>query len=136
MVAITTLVGIGCYAASAHGAGQRDDIQSMRRQLVSDVRAIRDLEAELRTRARLPQLERWNEDVLKMSAPAAGQFMRSPVQLASLMTPKAPADSGPRVQYAVATEAPVEALTDTTTPKLLLAGFTAATPSAPAAGEP
>ncbi|WP_439532949.1 hypothetical protein [Polymorphobacter sp.] len=104
LMAITTLVGIGCYATTAHGAAERDAIQKMRRQLVSDGRAIRDLEAELRTRARLPQLERWNQDVLKMSAPSATQFMRSPVQLASLVNP-APvpaAEPGPTIQYAIA----------------------------------
>jgi hypothetical protein len=109
MVAITTLVGIGCYAASAHGAAQRDAIQKMRRQLVADTRAIRDLEAELRIRARLPQLERWNQEVLKMSAPAAGQFMRSPVQLASLVSPPKPDTPGPTLQYALAPATPEDA---------------------------
>jgi hypothetical protein len=111
MVAITTLVGIGCYAASAHGAAQRDEIQKMRRQLVADTRAIRDLEAELRTRARLPQLERWNQDVLKMSAPAAGQFLRSPVHLASLVSPPKAETPAPALQYALAPATPDAAAT-------------------------
>jgi hypothetical protein len=105
MMAITTLVGIGCYSATAHGASERDAIQKMRRQLVADSRAVRDLEAELRIRARLPQLERWNDEVLKMSAPASVQFMRSPVQLASLVNPAKPeapaAETAPALQYAV-----------------------------------
>jgi len=114
LMAITTLVGIGCYTAAAHGAADRDAILQMKRQLIADGRAIRDLEAELRTRARLPQLERWNDEVLKMSAPAATQFMRSPVQLASLINPEKPADgeAGPTLRYAI----------------------TPATPAAPAAG--
>jgi hypothetical protein len=106
MVAITTIVGIGCYAASAHGAAQREAVETMRRQLVADTRVIRDLQAELRTRARLPQLERWNEDVLKMSAPAAGQFLRSPVHLASLVSPPKPDVPAPALQYALAPATP------------------------------
>ncbi|GGI93348.1 hypothetical protein GCM10007973_32010 [Polymorphobacter multimanifer] len=88
MVALTTIVGIGCYGATAHGVAQRAEIESMQRKLVADGRAIRDLQVELRTRARMPLIERWNDDVLKMSAPQAGQFMRSPVQLVSMIAPE------------------------------------------------
>jgi hypothetical protein len=111
-MAITVLVGIGCYGATTHGVAQRDAIQKMRRQLAADTRAIRDLEAELRTRARLPQLERWNDEVLKMSAPAAGQFLRSPVHLAHLVSPVRPetapeaAPAAPTLRYAIAPAAP------------------------------
>jgi len=126
MVAITTLVGIGCYAVSARGAAEREAIQKMRRQIVADTRAIRDLEAELRTRARLPQLERWNQDVLKMSAPAAGQFLRSPVHLASLVSPPASAapQPGPSLQYALAPAAPDGAAVPAVKPGIVQAGYT------------
>ena len=157
MVAITTIVGIGCYAASAHGAAQREAVEKMRRQLVSDTRVIRDLQAELRTRARLPQLERWNQDVLKMSAPAAGQFLRSPVHLASLVSPPKPdtpeaGTPGPTLQYALAPATPEAAATPSLPSRpgvvqasyaapakpsrLVLNGFPDAGAAAPASEEP
>lgn len=107
MVVMTTLIGIGCSSAVTHGASQRSGIDDMRRSIVSEARAIRDLEVELRTRARLPQLERWNEQVLKMSAPAAGQFMGSPVQLINLVTPPKPvAPAVPELRFALAPAEP------------------------------
>ncbi|WP_416907992.1 MAG: hypothetical protein ACMVO5_13410 [Polymorphobacter sp.] len=111
MVLLTMVIGIGCYGAATHGASQRAAIDDMRRQLIAEAREIRDLEAELRTRARLPQLERWNDQVLKMSAPAAGQFMATPVQLINLVTPPepvAPALEAPTLRLAVAPAAPTE----------------------------
>lgn len=107
MVVLTTFIGIGCSSAVTHGASQRSAINDMRRDLVAETRAIRDLEVELRTRARLPQLERWNEQVLKMSAPAAGQFMRSPVQLINLVTPPKPVQPAqPALRFALAPAQP------------------------------
>jgi hypothetical protein len=44
-----------------------------------------------------------------MSAPAAGQFMRSPVQLASLVSPQRPEttpEAAPALRYAIAPAAP------------------------------
>jgi hypothetical protein len=144
LMAITVLVGIGCYGATTHGVAQRDAIQKMHRQLVADARAIRDLEAELRTRARLPQLERWNDEVLKMSAPAASQFMRSPVHLASLVSPPAPEaapETAPSLRYAIAPATPAAPAAagptlvqarpqapDREPARLRLAGFTQAPP--------
>lgn len=110
LVALTTMIGIGCYGVTAHGAGQRNEIESMQRKIAADGRAIRDLEMELRTRARMPLIERWNQDVLKMSAPRAGQFMRSPMQLVSMMTPETDADRrtlAPTVRLALAPAMPV-----------------------------
>ncbi len=109
MVALTTVVAIGCYGVTAHGAAQRAEIESLQRKLVADGRAIRDLQVELRTRARMPLIERWNDDVLKMSAPQAGQFMRSPVQLVSMMAPEPDVESlpaAPQMQLALAPAAP------------------------------
>jgi hypothetical protein len=110
LVLLTTVIGIGCYGAATHGTSQRSATDDMRRQLVAEARAIRNLEAELRTRARLPQLERWNDQVLKMSAPAASQFMASPVQLINLVTPPAPTvPAEPQLRFALAPVAPESA---------------------------
>ena len=39
--------------------------------------------SKARTRAGLPELQRWNDAVFQLAAPQGGQILRSPVQLAS-----------------------------------------------------
>lgn len=106
MLFVTMVAAVGSYTVNLQVSGERAQVDKLRRQLVADARDIRNLEAELRTRARLPEMQRWNDSVLQMSAPAAGQYLRSPVQLASFgAAPAAPA-AQPDVRYAVATPAP------------------------------
>jgi hypothetical protein len=111
MMLVTTMVAaVGCYTINLRVSGERAEVEALRNQLVADAREMRNLQAELRTRARFPELQRWNDNVLQMSAPAAGQFLRSPVELAGYAA--APADAGPGVVYAVTapdTAAPVTA---------------------------
>jgi hypothetical protein len=47
------------------------------KQIASTHREIRQLQTEMGTRANLRQLERWNGDVLALSAPTANQFLNS-----------------------------------------------------------
>lgn len=111
MLFVTMVAAIGSYTVNLQVSGERAQVDKLRRQLVADARDIRNLEAELRTRARLPEMQRWNDSVLQMSAPAAAQYLRSPVQLASFgAAPAAPA-AQPDVRYAVATPAPAPAIT-------------------------
>ena len=111
MLFVTMVAAIGSYTVNLQVSGERAQVDKLRRQLVADARDIRNLEAELRTRARLPEMQRWNDSVLQMSAPAATQYLRSPVQLASFgAAPAAPA-AQPDVRYAVATPAPAPAIT-------------------------
>ena len=49
------------------------------------------------------QLEKWNAEVLALSAPRAGQFVTSEVQLAALVRPVQPAMDAPAVVQASAT---------------------------------
>ncbi len=115
MIFTTMAAAAGCYTINLKVSAERSGIETLRRQLVVDARSMRDLQAELRTRARLPEMQRWNDQVLKMSAPAAGQFMRSPVQLASFVTGPAVEGAGPgiapatapAVRYAVTAPVPV-----------------------------
>ena len=89
-------------------------------------RDIRTLQTEVGTRGRIPQLEQWNEDVLALAAPAAGQFVAANVSLARFdmrARPSARAGRGPpglrrrsaapaprrAVQRAVAAPAPAAA---------------------------
>ena len=104
MLLVTTAVIVGSYTVNLKVSAERAEVERLRRTLVADARNIRDLEAELRTRARPPQIQRWNDDVLMMGTPAAGQYLRNPMQLASFA---APADSAPAVRNAVTAPAPV-----------------------------
>jgi hypothetical protein len=82
MLLVTTAVIVGSYTVNLKVSAERTQVERLRRTLVSDAISIRDLQGELRTRARLPEMQRWNDHVLQMSAPAAGQYLRNPVQLA------------------------------------------------------
>ena len=82
MLLVTTAVIVSSYTINLKVAAERTQVQRLTRTLARDAISIRDLQAELRTRARLPEMQRWNDNVLLMSAPAAGQYLRSPVQLA------------------------------------------------------
>jgi hypothetical protein len=101
MLIVTMAAAVGCYTINLRVSGERAAVQSLRNQLVADARDMRNLQAELRTRARFPEMQRWNDSVFQMSAPAAGQFLRSPVQLASYGAARAPAQAKPDVVYAV-----------------------------------
>ena len=93
MLVVTTAVIVGSYTVNLKVSAERSAVASLKRSLVADARRIRDLQAELRTRARLPQMQRWNDDVLQMSAPVAGQYLRNPVQLAGFAVPEAAPDA-------------------------------------------
>ena len=101
MLVATMVAAVGCYTINLKVSSERAGVESLRMQLVADAREMRNLQAELRTRARFPELQRWNDNVLQMSAPAAGQFLRSPVELASYAA--APTTARPGIVYAVTT---------------------------------
>lgn len=137
MMLVTTMVAaVGCYTINLKVSSERAGVQSLRMQLVADAREIRNLQAELRTRARFPELQRWNDNVLQMSAPAAGQFLRSPVELASYAA--APTAPRPGIVYAVTTPDTAATVTaplvtvayeaapaaDAEAPRLIRAGYT------------
>ena len=106
MIAGAMASAIGFYTLSLHVSAERGEADRLRARIASDLKDIRALEAELRTRARLPVLQKWNDDVLAMAAPSAKQFVDSPVQLASF-APRSAAPAAvaePTVQLALATE--------------------------------
>lgn len=112
MLFVTMAAAIGSYTVNLRVSGERSEVERLRKRLVADARDIRNLQAELRTRARLPEMQRWNNSVLQMSAPVATQYLQSPVQLASFgAAPAAPAAAQPDVRYAVATPAPTAPIT-------------------------
>jgi len=92
-------------------SSERAAVDKLRAQVVADAHDIRMLQSEVRTRARLPELQRWNDTVLALSPPKVGQFLRDGVQLASY-APGAPRVAAPApvapapVNVAPATAAP------------------------------
>lgn len=101
MLLVTMVAALASYTVNIRVSAERAAVDGLRRQLVADARDVRNLQAELRTRARLPEMQRWNDNVLLMAAPAAGQYLRSTVQLASFGVP-ATETAGPTVRFAVA----------------------------------
>ena len=77
-------VVLGCYLMSSQVASERNKLADVERAIARTQRDIRALETEFDTRANLAQLQRWNGDTLKLSAPTAAQYMRDDAQLAML----------------------------------------------------
>lgn len=98
------------YLISLQVANQRGRLEDIDRKIAMTKRDIRQLQTELGTRASLRQLERWNSDVLALSAPKANQYLRGEESLATLdrtgigETPSAP----PPVMMAVMMQQPME----------------------------
>jgi hypothetical protein len=74
---------LSCYMVSLRVARERGEVQRIEQQIADAHRDIRDLKTELGTRGRMRQLERWNSDVLALSAPGAAQYLNGTVELAS-----------------------------------------------------
>lgn len=98
----TTAVVAGAQVVTTRAAAERRAVTRLNIALVENKVRIRELEAELRTRAGLPELQRWNDAVFQLSAPQTGQILQSPVQLAAYAArPEAAAPAGPAVRYAL-----------------------------------
>ncbi|MBN8814220.1 MAG: hypothetical protein J0J06_02095 [Sphingomonas sp.] len=77
-------VVLGCYLMSSQVAAERNKLAEVERAINRTQRDIRALETEFDTRSNLAQLQRWNGDTLKLSAPTAAQYVRDDAQLAML----------------------------------------------------
>lgn len=102
-IAGTTIVVAGAQVITTRAAAERRAVTKLNIELVENTVRVRELEAELRTRAGLPELQRWNDAVFQLAAPQGGQILRSPVQLASFA---ARPEAEPKVQFAVAGDLP------------------------------
>lgn len=119
---------LGCYLMSSRVAAERNKLAAIESSIARTQRDITALETEFDTRASFAQLQRWNGDTLKLSAPTAGQYIRNDAELAQVdFNAPAPA-AGPQIQTAAAVipSAPVEPADATV----------AATPAAPATAAP
>ena len=82
-VAIVASAATGLYLISLQVAVERGKLEAVEKQIAAAQRDVRQLQTELDTRGSLRQLERWNGEVLALSAPKATQFVRGSTQLAS-----------------------------------------------------
>jgi hypothetical protein len=97
---------LSCYMVSLRVARERGEVQRIEQQIADAHRDIRDLTTELGTRGRMRQLERWNSDVLALSAPGASQYLNGTVELASYQP--VTVEAAPAVITAAVTTAPAE----------------------------
>ena len=74
-VAGVALAATLLYIISLQVATERGRLEAIDRKIAMTKRDIRQLQTEMGTRASLRQLERWNGDVLALSAPSAGQYL-------------------------------------------------------------
>jgi hypothetical protein len=128
-VAIVTSAATGLYLISLQVAAERGKLEAVERQIAAAQHDMRQLQTELGTRASMRQLERWNGEVLALSAPKASQFARDGAQLVALNfddTGRAP--NAPPPVMAMLTEKPAPAVAPAparpvTTPTVQKANF-------------
>ena len=90
-VAVVASAATGLYLISLQVAVERGKLEAVEAQIVSAQREVRQLQTEMGTRASMRQLERWNGEVLALSAPKATQFVHDGAQLVSLRLDEADA---------------------------------------------
>lgn len=119
---------LGCYLMSSRVAAERNKLAAIESSIARTQRDITALETEFDTRASFAQLQRWNGDTLKLSAPTAGQYIRNDAELAQVDFNAPTPTNGPQVQTAAAVipSAPV----------MPTEVAVAATPAAPVASAP
>ncbi|MFL9841398.1 hypothetical protein ABS767_10525 [Sphingomonas sp. ST-64] len=78
------VVAPACYLVSSQVAAERSKVEAVERAIVKARKDIRGLETEFDTRANLAQLERWNGEVMRYTAPTPRQFLASDTELAGL----------------------------------------------------
>lgn len=100
-VVAVAAAALGCYLVTQRVAGERRQLASTERDVLHGIRDVRELEVEIETRGRLSQLERWNSEVLALSAPSPRQYLHGELQLAALDQP-APLPVDPAVAPAPA----------------------------------
>lgn len=152
-VAAVGAAALCCYMLSLRVAAERAELGNLDRRIVATRQAIRTLQTELGTRGRLQQLEAWNAEVLALSAPAAGQFLESNVQLARFDLDQsrvdqqaaevrlASVDAGQAAPQPVAPRAappaqPSQPVASPAMPRVVLASARSPEPAKPAASPP
>ena len=83
-LALVFMVAILLYPLSLNVATVHSDLIAVDRQILDTKREINFLQAEIRTRASLQQLEEWNELLYGYAPPTAAQFVDGEIALAGL----------------------------------------------------
>jgi hypothetical protein len=78
------MVAILLYPLSLNVAAMHSDLVAVDREILDTKREISFLQAEIRTRASLQQLEEWNELLYGYQPPSAEQFVNGEAALAGL----------------------------------------------------
>lgn len=106
MVAGALSIALVSYSISMKVSAERKAVERIVRENTVLTAELERLDAELRVRMRLPQLERWNSQVLGLRPIAATQFLGDPLLLADYGTPLAEA---PPPTLAIARDLPAPA---------------------------
>lgn len=91
LVAGATASALAFYMVTLRVSSERAAVNRLERRIAVNMADIRNLESELGTRSRLPQLERWNSEVLALSAPKSNQYLNGEVELATFLDTRKPA---------------------------------------------
>lgn len=107
-VAGVAVAACALYMISLQVASKRGKLEEIDRKIAETRREIRQLQTEMGTRASLRQLERWNGEVLALTAPAAGQYLPGEAALAAVSRDRLGPESAapPPVMMAVMTAEP------------------------------
>jgi len=102
LIAGTLAVALTSYSLSLKVSSERRETDRLARQNSALESELKALDAELRVRMRMPQLQQWNDDILGMVPISATQYLSNPVHLANYGKPL-PGDAPllPSVQLAV-----------------------------------
>ncbi len=109
-VAVVASAATGLYLISLQVAAERGKLEAVEVQIAQAQREVRQLQTEMGTRASMRQLERWNGDVLALSAPKASQFVQTGAQLVALdlSAPRGTPNAPPPMMASVAVPKPVD----------------------------
>lgn len=120
-------VALGFLLVPLQVAAERKKLDKTTAQIAAAHRDIRALETEFDTRANLAQLEQWNGDTLRLTAPVAGQYLTDEAALASLDLRHAqPGEAGPQMASLVVPSRPTGLATvQATTPAIRILPATA-----------
>jgi len=83
MVAGTLAVALTSYSISLKVSAERAEAERLAKQNVALEARLKALEAELRVRMRLPQLQRWNDEVLALKPITSAQYLGTSLHLAA-----------------------------------------------------
>lgn len=106
LVAGTIAMAVTGYSLSLQVANERQETARLSRQTRALEGELKELEAELRVRMRLPQLQLWNDRVLGLVPISASQYLKSPGPLADYGRLPEAAVERARPQYAVRDQPP------------------------------